>query len=1193
MRKGTDGSVNFDTKIDTAGFEKGLDRAAKEHEKTAQEIEKNAQKSADSIDRSSETATQSVRAQVAKLAADYKKAGMDSSDAMKKAWSEIKSDTSASAWEVEKKVSSIPEAAEKSSENLKSAIENVGTSVSNSADGLGDFSSQFDDTMKAGVASVAGLVAAIGGIGAAVMSVGTQSEQAMHQVAASTGLTGNSLKEIQSVVDDVYQDNFGESMDDVANATAETYKQTKLTGDALKTATESAFSMRDVFGYEVQESVRTAKALMDNFGISAEDAYNLMVQGAQNGLDKNGDMLDTLNEYSVHYSQLGYTAEEFFGSLENGSASGAFSVDKVGDAMKEFGIRVKDTSESTKEAFKILGYTAEADAEAQAERIEKISETSAKVEDLEKKLKYARMEQSEFNDETSELTRIKNADAIAAYTEELDEAKGLLENLQQPTETTGKSMSDLQAKFAAGGEAAKSATQELLQQLSQIDDDVTRNQAGVDLFGTMWEDLGEDAIGALMDTQTEISTTKDAMGQLNEVKYDDVKTSIEALKRTAETKLLQPFAKKLMPKLQDGIEWTSEHLEEIVEAAKPIGAAFAVAFATKKISEFGTSAVNTIQSVRKTLSLLNTSNPMGWITIALSTIAVIGTKIHSVNKKAQEKARALSDDTKETISTMEKAQEQLENVQEAYEDWEESRRSSSKDVEDEYRYYEDLYEELQRITDENGKIKQGYEDRADVISGELSEAMGLEIDIVDGQIQKYDDLKTKIEDVMQTKKAEAMISANESAYMEAYSALPEASKAYANAVKERGRAMKDISDIDKELADIENFQAIYASQSYGDEASIQKTEDAWKQFLAKYGEKFDLTGLDSSTGASLLNEIAYNREANREALQKELETFTKDVEETFSTLKNYQAVRANYENLQSAVASGNAEEIERCTQLLANNFLTAEVGTKDSLEQQKEDAYNAWQDLKRLYEDGAEGISQSLVDAAHEAYLITNDELKTFEQNCSSAGKTAAEQYIQVFSDTLNQNVSIATDSVSSLVASLHDSGMSISDLGRELGYNYAAGVADGVTGQSAVAREEAKKYLYQAIVNDGQKEWKIQSPSRVARGMGIYWDQGLAEGIRDASGEAVSASQLLAEGIAAESQVTLNPWNGAKLVEQQAQYTPAGSQPDPQPAVPERTGNGGNWTFPIYLTPNTQVLDTIVITAKDRANAVSGGTEF
>lgn len=103
MRKGTDGSVNFDTKIDTAGFEKGLDRAAKEHEKTAQEIEKNAQKSADSIDRSSETATQSVRAQVAKLAADYKKAGMDSSDAMKKAWSEIKSDTSASAWEVEKR----------------------------------------------------------------------------------------------------------------------------------------------------------------------------------------------------------------------------------------------------------------------------------------------------------------------------------------------------------------------------------------------------------------------------------------------------------------------------------------------------------------------------------------------------------------------------------------------------------------------------------------------------------------------------------------------------------------------------------------------------------------------------------------------------------------------------------------------------------------------------------------------------------------------------------------------------------------------------------------------------------------------------------------------------------------------------------------------------------------------------------
>ena len=36
------------------------------------------------------------------------------------------------------------------------------------------------------------------------------------------------------------------------------------------------------------------------------------------GLDKNGDLLDTINEYSVHFKDAGYSAEEMFNSLKNG-----------------------------------------------------------------------------------------------------------------------------------------------------------------------------------------------------------------------------------------------------------------------------------------------------------------------------------------------------------------------------------------------------------------------------------------------------------------------------------------------------------------------------------------------------------------------------------------------------------------------------------------------------------------------------------------------------------------------------------------------------------------------------------------------------------------------------------------------------------------------------------------------------------
>ena len=117
--------------------------------------------------------------------------------------------------------------------------------------------------------------------------------------------------------------------------------------------------LRDTFGFEINETMRAANMLIDQFGMTGEEAFNLIAQGAQNGLNKNDDLLDSINEYSVHYKQLGLTGEEFFNSLANGTAAGTFSVDKLGDAMKEFGIRVKDGSDSTREAFEYLGYDAD------------------------------------------------------------------------------------------------------------------------------------------------------------------------------------------------------------------------------------------------------------------------------------------------------------------------------------------------------------------------------------------------------------------------------------------------------------------------------------------------------------------------------------------------------------------------------------------------------------------------------------------------------------------------------------------------------------------------------------------------------------------------------------------------------------------------------------------------------------------
>ncbi|MCH3345393.1 phage tail tape measure protein, partial [Enterococcus faecium] len=94
--------------------------------------------------------------------------------------------------------------------------------------------------------------------------------------------------------------------------------------------------------------------------LSAQDAMDLMVSGTQNGLDKTHELGDNMAEYSQLWSQMGYSADETFGMLQNGLDAGAYNLDKVNDLVKEMGISLTDGrfeqnmdmfSESTRKAF--------------------------------------------------------------------------------------------------------------------------------------------------------------------------------------------------------------------------------------------------------------------------------------------------------------------------------------------------------------------------------------------------------------------------------------------------------------------------------------------------------------------------------------------------------------------------------------------------------------------------------------------------------------------------------------------------------------------------------------------------------------------------------------------------------------------------------------------------------------------------
>lgn len=382
--------------------------------------------------------------------------------------------------------------AESAAEDLDKAVEDAGDSAEKSSDGF--------TVMKGALAS---LVA--DGINKAVdafKELLTASDKASNSFQAKTGASTAEMEKFNDSMKNLYKNNYGESLEDIGNAMATVAQNSKETDPSkIEELTKNALILQKTFDFDVNETMRAANMLMDQFGITGDEAFNLIAQGAQNGLNKNGDLLDSVNEYSVHYEQLGYTAEEFFNSLRNGTDAGTFSVDKLGDAMKEFGIRTKDTATTTDEAYGLLNM---------------------------------------------------NAD-------------------------------EMRAKFAAGGETAKEATSEVLKALYGMDDAVAQNQAGVDLFGTMWEDLGIDGVKALTDVTGEADKTADTMKTIDDISYDDAGASLAEFGRILKVDILDPLVKKIIPPAKDFLNWLKDNIPLVTAAIGGLTAAMTTMWVANKI----------------------------------------------------------------------------------------------------------------------------------------------------------------------------------------------------------------------------------------------------------------------------------------------------------------------------------------------------------------------------------------------------------------------------------------------------------------------------------------------------------------------------------------------------------------------------------------------------------------------------------
>ena len=350
----------------------------------------------------------------------------------------------------------------------------------------------FSNSVNAGIVKIGSAANATALVaGGAWAKVGADYQAAMARVQASTGASAEQMKQIEEAARAVFSSGMGESFDEVARAMSTIKQVGGLDGKELESATKIAMALGKTFDMDVNETARATSALMKNFGIDGQKAFDLIAYAAQNGANKNGDLLDTFNEYAVQYQALGFTAEQFAAHLVKGAEDGAFSIDKVGDAIKEFNIRAKDGSKSSMEAFAALGL-----------------------------------------------------------------------NGQKATQM-----------FAAGGQSAQVAFAEVVKRLSEMEDPVARNAAGVALFGTQFEDLEVKALEGFKAIQGSLPQIEGTMQQVSRAISSDLGSQLRIVSRSF-MDLLLPAADSAAKAITDQMPNISKALAALAPQIEALSQAF-------------------------------------------------------------------------------------------------------------------------------------------------------------------------------------------------------------------------------------------------------------------------------------------------------------------------------------------------------------------------------------------------------------------------------------------------------------------------------------------------------------------------------------------------------------------------------------------------------------------------------------------
>lgn len=848
-----DGKVVIETDLDTSGIEKGTKKTEK-----------------------------SLKSQAASLAAEYKKQGMSASDAFKKAWSEIERNS-------ERSSASVSEQWGVSLEGIKSAASLAVKVVTTAMSAMG-----------------AGLTAA----GAYAIKVGTDFESGMSTVSAISGAAGDDLEALTEKAKEM-----GAKTKFSATEASEAFQYMAMAG--WKTADmldgiEGIMNLAAASGENLADVSDIVTDALTAFGLSASDSAHfadVLAKASSSSNTNVGLMGETFKYVAPVAGAMGYSIEDTavaIGLMANagikGSQAGtalramlsrlANPTDEVAGAMQELGISISNADGTMKPFNEVLQMLRSSFSNLSDSQKTAYASTIAGQEAMSGLLSIVGASQSDFN---SLVASINNADGAAQSMADTmqDNLKGkvtilgsaiegfgiqVYESFEEPlksaVDTTTKSVDKIALAYERGGMTAA------VKKAGQIFDNLTDSVADSNevLGGIITPaknvakvglELGEKILPVLADG---FSFTAKNVDKLIPI----LTTSVVALKGYSVAQTADKFLKSLSATTQF---LTAAEKANTLQALASSGALTAkqmvVGVLTGKIT-LATAATTAWNAV------LN-ANPIGLTVVAVGALIAGLATLEVVTTKNAESTEELTSEQRELLEACDEVNASLEESRIA-------REKSVQSIDQEYDGYESLLSELESITDENGKVKSGYEERAKVITGILSGALGTEISMTDGVIQKYQETISAIKELIVQKKAEALLSSLQSDMAQAYEKTSEALQAYKDAAAIAAEKNTAVVNATKAAADAQDkYDAavkngaldsdVYWNSLQKANAELQKATEAQSEAQAKMNaSKEELGSLSAEVNNynALMEAMATGEVAKIEAAMTALVTSYKE-----------------------------------------------------------------------------------------------------------------------------------------------------------------------------------------------------------------------------------------------------------------------------------------------------------------------------